>query len=152
MFDVGFWELGLVFVIALVVFGPERLPSIARTLGLWLGRARRYTQELRDELEEVAGSTDLRSEFESAREDIRRRGRHLRKELEGDNEGHQKPDQMARREASGGHAEVEHDGGQRVQEDARGAENLVGNSRKVIVERGSVETTRPLSADVKNNE
>ena len=40
MFDVGFWELALIMVVALVVIGPERLPRVARTIGLWLGRAR----------------------------------------------------------------------------------------------------------------
>ena len=40
MFDIGFWELMLVFVIALVVLGPERLPGAARQAGLWVRRIR----------------------------------------------------------------------------------------------------------------
>ncbi|MCM2321560.1 MAG: Sec-independent protein translocase protein TatB, partial [Pseudomonas sp.] len=38
MFDVGFSELLLVALVALLVLGPERLPGAARTAGLWIGR------------------------------------------------------------------------------------------------------------------
>ena len=41
MFDIGFWELTIIGVVALLVIGPERLPRVARTAGLWLGRASR---------------------------------------------------------------------------------------------------------------
>jgi len=51
MFDIGFWELGLISVIALLVVGPERLPSLARTLGLWLGKARRMFTSIKDEID-----------------------------------------------------------------------------------------------------
>ena len=40
MFDIGFLELVVVGVVALLVVGPERLPKLARTAGLWMGRAR----------------------------------------------------------------------------------------------------------------
>ena len=38
MFDIGFWELSLLALVALLVVGPERLPKLARTAGLWIGR------------------------------------------------------------------------------------------------------------------
>ena len=41
MFDIGFPELMIVSVVALLVLGPERLPEALRTLGLWFGRMRR---------------------------------------------------------------------------------------------------------------
>lgn len=91
MFDIGFWELALIAVIALIVLGPERLPGAARTLGLWVGRARRYSEKLRVELEDAAGAQDLRrdfdsfrSEIDSVRGDMIRGGRQLRAEVEGD--------------------------------------------------------------------
>jgi sec-independent protein translocase protein TatB len=40
MFDVGFWELALIFMLGLMVLGPEKLPRIAAQLGRWIGRAR----------------------------------------------------------------------------------------------------------------
>lgn len=57
MFDIGFWEILLIAVVALVVVGPERLPKLIRVTGLWIGRAnasfqsikREITQELRAE-------------------------------------------------------------------------------------------------------
>jgi sec-independent protein translocase protein TatB len=51
MFDIGFWEITLFAVIALLVLGPERLPGLARTAGLWVGKARRAVSEVRDEVE-----------------------------------------------------------------------------------------------------
>lgn len=51
MFDIGFWELMLVGVVALLVLGPDRLPEAARTAGLWVSRARRAVGALRTEIE-----------------------------------------------------------------------------------------------------
>ena len=51
MFDVGFWEILLIIVLALVVIGPERLPGAARQAGLFVGKARRYIEGVRSEVE-----------------------------------------------------------------------------------------------------
>ena len=51
MFDIGFWELGLISIIALLVVGPERLPSLARTIGLWLGKGRSMLTSIKDEID-----------------------------------------------------------------------------------------------------
>lgn len=51
MFDVGFTELLLIFVIGLLILGPERLPRVAAQLGRWVGRARRMANQLRYQLE-----------------------------------------------------------------------------------------------------
>jgi sec-independent protein translocase protein TatB len=51
MFEVGFQELVLVFVIGLLILGPERLPRVAAQLGRWVGRARRMANQLRYQLE-----------------------------------------------------------------------------------------------------
>jgi sec-independent protein translocase protein TatB len=55
MFDIGFWELALIFVLALLVVGPERLPKLASQLGNWAGQARRMarilTTQLREEID-----------------------------------------------------------------------------------------------------
>lgn len=67
MFDVGFSELVLCFVVALVVLGPQKLPAVARTIGRWTGQARMYMRNLSSELErETAGST-LKRELQDAR-------------------------------------------------------------------------------------
>jgi sec-independent protein translocase protein TatB len=51
MFDVGFWELVLLFIIGLLVLGPQRLPKVAAEIGKWVGRARRTATQLRRQLE-----------------------------------------------------------------------------------------------------
>ena len=52
MSGVGFWEVILVFLIGLIVLGPERLPRVAQQLGTWLGQARRMTRMMRRQLED----------------------------------------------------------------------------------------------------
>ena len=52
MFDVGFWEILLILILALVVLGPERLPGAARTAGLWVGKARRYIEGVKSDVEQ----------------------------------------------------------------------------------------------------
>jgi sec-independent protein translocase protein TatB len=51
MFDIGFWELALIAVMALLVFGPERLPELARSLGFWVGRVRRYLFAIKQDMD-----------------------------------------------------------------------------------------------------
>lgn len=51
MFDIGFTELLLIAVIALVVLGPERLPGAIRTTAYWIGKIKRSFQSAREELE-----------------------------------------------------------------------------------------------------
>jgi len=51
MFDIGFSEVLLIFGLALVVLGPDKLPGVARTVGRWAGRARAMARQFRDQLE-----------------------------------------------------------------------------------------------------
>ena len=51
MFDIGFWELIVIAVIALLVVGPEQLPGFVRETGRWAGRIRRLIHDARFELE-----------------------------------------------------------------------------------------------------
>lgn len=46
MLDIGFWEVALVVLLALIVLGPERLPVVVRQLGRALSRLRRFFNEL----------------------------------------------------------------------------------------------------------
>jgi len=59
MFDVGFTELVLIGLVALLVVGPERLPELVRTGGRWIGRAQRVARELRTELERDVGAREI---------------------------------------------------------------------------------------------
>lgn len=51
MFDVGFSEIMVIAVVALIVIGPERLPKVARTLGHLFGRAQRYVNEVKTDIQ-----------------------------------------------------------------------------------------------------
>ncbi len=63
MFDIGFPELLLVSVIALVVIGPEKLPETIRTLSLWVGRLKRSLATIRSEIEAEIGADDIKRQL-----------------------------------------------------------------------------------------
>lgn len=50
MFDIGFWELLMIVIVASTVFGPERLPRLIRVIGLWFGRANYSIQSIHNEI------------------------------------------------------------------------------------------------------
>lgn len=58
MFDIGFMEMALIGVVALVVIGPERLPGVARTVGRWIGSARRFMSSVQADINMEVGKAD----------------------------------------------------------------------------------------------
>jgi len=60
MFDVGFFELVLIAVVALLVVGPERMPKLARTAGMWLGRGRRFLNSVKQDIDREIKADELR--------------------------------------------------------------------------------------------
>jgi len=60
MFDVGFWELALIGLVMLIVVGPERLPKLARTAGLWVGRGRRMLSSVKAEIDREIKAEELK--------------------------------------------------------------------------------------------
>ena len=88
MFDIGFWELAVIAVVALLVIGPERLPKVARTAGLWVGRMRGFVmsvkadvdrelraEELKRIMDEQAQSSGLHDIIEETRESVEEIGK-----------------------------------------------------------------------------
>lgn len=100
MFDIGFSELVVIGLVALVVLGPERLPRVARTLGHLAGRLQRYVSDvkadisremevedlkkMKDSMQEAATSfeTSIRSEMGKAESDLDKTGDELNKAVE----------------------------------------------------------------------
>lgn len=80
MFDIGFTELLLCLVVALVVIGPEQLPGTVRTIGLWIGRLKRSLRETRSEIERQIGADDIRRQLHN--EEIMRALEQTRKDME----------------------------------------------------------------------
>ena len=83
MFDLGFTELMIIGVVALIVVGPERLPRVARTAGHLIGRLQRYVADVKADISRETELDELRkakdsvqqaaSEFESSmNEDLRK--------------------------------------------------------------------------------
>lgn len=70
MFDIGFTELLVIAVVALVVLGPERLPKAARFAGLWVRRARAQWHSVKDELERELAADELKRNLQSARQTL----------------------------------------------------------------------------------
>ena len=69
MFDLGFSEMLLTGVVALVVLGPERLPKVARAAGLWLGRLQRFVSGVKNELSrqmDAEGLSEVKEDFQAA--------------------------------------------------------------------------------------
>lgn len=79
MFDVGFWELLVIGLIALVVLGPERLPELARTVGLWMGRARAAFYSVRQEVEREINTEGLRETQRAVQREMKERTRAVAK-------------------------------------------------------------------------
>ncbi len=63
MFDIGFSEIVVCAIVALVVIGPERMPEAVRTIGLWIGRVKRSLRETRSEIERQIGVDDIRRQL-----------------------------------------------------------------------------------------
>ncbi|BAU47249.1 hypothetical protein SVA_0670 [Sulfurifustis variabilis] len=59
MFDIGFSELVLIALLALLVLGPKRLPEVARTAGRWLGRLRRFMTDVKQDFDRELRGTEL---------------------------------------------------------------------------------------------
>lgn len=71
MFDIGFWELVVIAVIALLVVGPERLPALVREGGRWLRAARRFITDTRYQIEREL-DLDAHKDFKQSIADLDR--------------------------------------------------------------------------------
>ena len=82
MFGIGFSELLLVAVIALLVLGPERLPKAARFAGLWVRRARAQWYSVKTELERELATEDLRRSLSAQGEELNAIARDANKSID----------------------------------------------------------------------
>ena len=73
MFDIGFTEIVVIAVVALIVIGPQRLPKTARTLGHLFGRLQRYVNDVKSDISremELEELRKLQQEMKSAASDL----------------------------------------------------------------------------------
>ncbi|HEV8695257.1 MAG TPA: Sec-independent protein translocase protein TatB [Lysobacter sp.] len=71
MFDIGFGEIFLIAVVALLVLGPERLPKAARFAGLWVRRARAQWYSVKAELENELADEELKRSLRQTQDQLR---------------------------------------------------------------------------------
>jgi sec-independent protein translocase protein TatB len=85
MFDIGFSEIVVIGVVALIVIGPERLPKVARTLGHMFGRLQRYVNEVKADINREMELDELRklqAQVQGAARDIEQSVTHAAHEVE----------------------------------------------------------------------
>src|SRR5579863_787057 len=71
MFDIGWSEIAVIAVVALVVIGPKELPGVLRMVGQWMGKARKMAAEFQGQFREAmreAEMADLKKTFDEVRE------------------------------------------------------------------------------------
>lgn len=71
MFDIGFSELMVIAVVALIVIGPEKLPKVARTVGHLFGRMQRYVNDVKSDISREMALDDLRKLQSSMQDTVR---------------------------------------------------------------------------------
>ena len=59
MFDLGFTEVTVVCIVALIIVGPERLPKLAKTIGIFFGKAQRFTTDIKHDIDEQVRSDEI---------------------------------------------------------------------------------------------
>ncbi len=89
MFDMGFTEMMLIGIVALIVIGPERLPGVARTAGKYFGRLKRFVTSVRADVEQELRADELRQilaeqqrELDTIKSSISEAGREIEKEVD----------------------------------------------------------------------
>ena len=85
MFDIGFSELIVIALVALIVIGPERLPRVARTLGALMGRAQRYVNDVKADIQrevDLDELKDIRSTFQDAAKSVEQSVNQVGQELQ----------------------------------------------------------------------
>jgi len=81
MFDLSFGHLVVLFLVALTVLGPERLPVVARAMGRWVGKARTYMRNFSAELERETQITDLKKQLQDAQRILDEQSRQVQNTL-----------------------------------------------------------------------
>ncbi len=65
MFDVGFWEFALIGIITLIIVGPERMPAIARKVGTYAGKAKRFIANIQNDISDELEMDKLKEHLDT---------------------------------------------------------------------------------------
>ncbi len=70
MFDFGMWEIAVIFVITLIVVGPEKMPALARKAGLYVGKFKKFVSKIKDDINSEIEAEELKEELSVKNEEL----------------------------------------------------------------------------------
>ena len=70
MFDFGMWEIAVIFVITLIVVGPEKMPSLARKAGLYVGKFKKFVSKIKNDINSEIEAEELKEQLSVKNEEL----------------------------------------------------------------------------------
>ena len=70
MFDFGMWEIAVIFVITLIVVGPEKMPALARKAGLYVGKFKKFVSKIKDDINSEIEAEELKEQHSVKNEEL----------------------------------------------------------------------------------
>ena len=70
MLDFGMWEIAVIFVITLIVVGPEKMPALARKAGLYVGKFRKFVSKIKSDINDELETEDLKEQLSIENEEL----------------------------------------------------------------------------------
>ncbi|QKT03181.1 twin-arginine translocase subunit TatB [Ectothiorhodospiraceae bacterium 2226] len=155
MFDVSFVELLVIGIIALLVVGPERLPGLARTVGLWVGKARAMVMDVKADIDKELREDELRRKLglDSLGKDAKAL-EDLKKILESSVDKDERSDYLVKAIDAQQDAEAQREADARREAERRGvssASSRSGESQESF-DDGTQGPPRPTDADTPRND
>lgn len=105
MFDIGFAELLIIAIVGLVVLGPDKLPVATRTVGLWVGKARRTLSGIQSEINEELRLDEMKRQVAIQKEELDKELNEMRQPF-GDSLGKASPSAQTMTDSSSAHQSV----------------------------------------------
>ena len=70
MFDFGMWEIAIIFVITLIVVGPEKMPALARKAGLYVGKFKKFVSKIKNDINSEIEAEELKEQLSVKNEEL----------------------------------------------------------------------------------
>ena len=70
MFDFGMWEIAIIFIITLIVVGPEKMPTLARKAGLYVGKFRKFVSKIKNDINSEIEAEELKEQLSIKDEEL----------------------------------------------------------------------------------
>ena len=70
MFDFGMWEIPVIFVITLIVVGPQKMPALARKAGLYVGKFKKFVSRIKDDINSEIEAEELKEQLSVKNEEL----------------------------------------------------------------------------------